>query len=95
MDLRKVKFPGYYWRHYSTGNVYEIIYFTRKKEIQEYIVSWRLFFYGEKNSVEVVKFQYVYFAFDMKFYEPMKTMPIEAKRIIFKAIFNKLIIATS
>ena len=96
MDLRRIELPGYYWRHYSSGNLYEIIHpkksFTLRKE-GTYIVDWLLFFSGEDNSVEVETGKaYHYKINDMRQHEPIATLPDEEKRMIFKGIFHKLII---
>jgi len=91
MDLRRIELPGYYWRHYSSGNLYEIIH-PVKKEGTTYIVDWLLFFSGEHNSVEVEirEKAYHFEIYDMRQHESVATLPDEEKRMIFKGIFHKL-----
>jgi len=88
MDLRKIKIPGYYWRHHSAGNMYRIIRVVEGPG--EYIVDWNLYYKGEGNSTTVEITREIIHAFEMNKFYPTDIIPIEARRMIFKGIFHQL-----
>jgi hypothetical protein len=89
MDLRKIRLPEYFWKHYSGGNLYSICHIARK-EGTAYITDWQLYFSGENKEVEVDNGTYHFASTDVKPLQSMSSLPVEARQMIVKGIFTEL-----